>query len=144
MTTRQRTRQVKLALPGPKPSWSEPFVHPTGRLVAANVSGHGMLFWNAATGDRLGLVARGLSSSTGTVHPTRDLYFSASNATRADPKGSPVEVVAYDVAAKTYVTAFRGGHTAGIEVIAVSADGSRMATGDSAGQARLWDPRSVR
>jgi WD40 repeat protein len=143
VNTKARVRQVALAGVGPNSTLSRLIANSTGTLFASEPSG-GVRFWDGTTGEEVAHVPYGLSIYAGAFIPGRDLYVSASNATRADTKGNPTEVVAYDVRDKRYTAAFRGGDPVPLIALAVSADGSRLAAGTKTGTVRVWDIRTLK
>lgn len=135
-------RDVTLVPPSDADLWSGFTVSADGTRIAAQRGGGKVEIFDGTSGALVNKVVGEsdtyVQPSDGFLSPDGTRYFVRSNISRPDKSMIPVDVVAYDTVAGKFTTAFRG-HQKYISMLAASADGKVMATGDEAGKVMIWD-----
>jgi len=123
---------VTISLPGYADTFGQPSISPDGLRLAAPVSGSDVRVWSLPAGTEV-------SRFEVTTRPSSRAWFTPSGGELVVLSGMQAKLL--DAGTGELLRVFEGAKRF-VSVAAVSPDGTILATGDSAGDIRLWDIHS--
>jgi WD40 repeat protein len=142
---RKLVREFSLSTEPPKgiTIWDGFAASPDGHWIAVRQQDKPLSIHDATTGAVVATLPVGVCAFESLFLPDRPIYLTPSNITRADPSGTSLDVVVYDVSRKAVLAVLRGHGRPGLK-LAASANGRVLVTGDEEGNILLWDLGEVK